>query len=175
MYHNVTAMADYVVSWVECGRDVHGFDISVLGLCVIGDIYPFFITLPSALADRWFSTTMSARHHPGHHPGNLDCPSYPVSTTPDPDSFWGYDSVKFGTPMPNYAPCGACNIHQAVVMGDQSLAAISVNAVQSCTDHGGLRGARYRHLGRGLPRHGIQARALAPRRIRSPCSRRPCP
>ena len=67
MYHNVTAMADYVVSWVECGRDVHGFDISVLGLCVIGDIYPFFITLPSAVADRWVSTTMSARHHPGHH------------------------------------------------------------------------------------------------------------
>ena len=31
-YHNVTATADYVAKWVECGRDTHGLNISVLGL-----------------------------------------------------------------------------------------------------------------------------------------------
>ena len=31
-YHNVTATADYIVRWVECGRDAHGLNISVLGL-----------------------------------------------------------------------------------------------------------------------------------------------
>jgi galactosylceramidase len=31
-YHNVTATADYIASWVECGRDTHGVNISVLGL-----------------------------------------------------------------------------------------------------------------------------------------------
>ena len=31
-YHNVTATADYVARWVECGRDAHGLNISVLGL-----------------------------------------------------------------------------------------------------------------------------------------------
>lgn len=31
-YHNVTATADYVAKWVECGRDAHGLNISVLGL-----------------------------------------------------------------------------------------------------------------------------------------------
>ena len=31
-YHNVTATADYVAKWVECGRDSHGLNISVLGL-----------------------------------------------------------------------------------------------------------------------------------------------
>eukprot|EP00051_Salpingoeca_urceolata_P008306 m.104938 g.104938 ORF g.104938 m.104938 type:complete len:1154 (+) comp15683_c0_seq1:127-3588(+) len=31
-YHNVSATADYVARWVECGRDVHGLNVSVLGL-----------------------------------------------------------------------------------------------------------------------------------------------
>lgn len=31
-YHNVTATADYTAKWVECGRDVHGLNISMLGL-----------------------------------------------------------------------------------------------------------------------------------------------
>lgn len=31
-YFNVNATADYVAKWVECGRDVHGLNISVLGL-----------------------------------------------------------------------------------------------------------------------------------------------
>ena len=31
-YHNVSATADYIASWVECGRDTHGLNISVLGL-----------------------------------------------------------------------------------------------------------------------------------------------
>jgi len=31
-YHNVTATADYVARWVECGRDTHGLNITVLGL-----------------------------------------------------------------------------------------------------------------------------------------------
>jgi galactosylceramidase len=31
-YHNVTATADYMAKWVECGRDTHGLNISVLGL-----------------------------------------------------------------------------------------------------------------------------------------------
>ena len=31
-YHNVSATADYVARWVECGRDAHGLNISVLGL-----------------------------------------------------------------------------------------------------------------------------------------------
>jgi hypothetical protein len=64
MYHNVTATTGYVVSWVECGHDVHGLDISVLGLCVIDDIYPFFIALPFAVADRWISTTMERKAPP---------------------------------------------------------------------------------------------------------------
>ena len=31
-YHNVTATADYIARWVECGRDTHGLNISMLGL-----------------------------------------------------------------------------------------------------------------------------------------------
>ena len=31
-YHNVSATADYTARWVECGRDAHGLNISVLGL-----------------------------------------------------------------------------------------------------------------------------------------------
>lgn len=31
-YHNVSATADYIVRWVECGRDAHGLNISVVGL-----------------------------------------------------------------------------------------------------------------------------------------------
>ena len=31
-YHNVTATADYIAKWVECGRDTHSLNISVLGL-----------------------------------------------------------------------------------------------------------------------------------------------
>ena len=31
-YHNVSATADYVAKWVECGRDLHNLNVSVLGL-----------------------------------------------------------------------------------------------------------------------------------------------
>eukprot|EP00039_Didymoeca_costata_P010248 m.137625 g.137625 ORF g.137625 m.137625 type:complete len:925 (-) comp14756_c0_seq4:186-2960(-) len=31
-YVNVTATADYIARWVECGRDTHGLNISVIGL-----------------------------------------------------------------------------------------------------------------------------------------------
>ena len=31
-FHNVTATADYMARWVECGRDTHGLNISHLGI-----------------------------------------------------------------------------------------------------------------------------------------------
>jgi hypothetical protein len=31
-YYNVTATAEYTATWVECARDAHGLNISMLGL-----------------------------------------------------------------------------------------------------------------------------------------------
>ena len=42
-FHDPSASADYIARWVECGRDTHGLNISMLGIHLIS---VRFTTLP---------------------------------------------------------------------------------------------------------------------------------
>jgi galactosylceramidase len=39
-YANVSATADYTARWIECGRDAHGLNISVIGLWWVAAFVP---------------------------------------------------------------------------------------------------------------------------------------
>ena len=63
-YANVTATADYTARWVECGRDAHGLNISVIGLsaspaasllraCLVWTLSSLELPLTASAAARW--------------------------------------------------------------------------------------------------------------------------